>query len=117
MKRIKKIRIVLFLIVALFVISNNIGVVFGINLDNITDKLSGGTANEIKAIGTLIYSIINDVAIVVSVAVIAFLGVKYMVGSVEERAEYKKSMLPYLIGAVFVFGATTITNIVIKMIG
>ena len=44
------------------------------------------------------------------------LGVKYMLGSVEEKAEYKKSLFPYMIGAVFVFGASTIAGIVYSMV-
>lgn len=38
-----------------------------------------------------------------------------MLGSIEEKAQYKKTLLPYLIGAIFVFGATTIPGIVYKM--
>ena len=35
-----------------------------------------------------------------------------MVGSVEEKAEYKESMKPYLIGAVLVFTGTLIPQII-----
>ena len=35
-----------------------------------------------------------------------------MMGSAEEKAEYKKSMLPYLIGALILFAASTIANVV-----
>ena len=37
------------------------------------------------------------------------LGIKYMLGSVEEKASYKKSMMPYLIGSVLIFGAVNVT--------
>lgn len=39
------------------------------------------------------------------------LGIKYMMGSIEERASYKKSMLPYFIGAILLFGAVNITAV------
>ena len=39
-----------------------------------------------------------------------------MLGSLEERAQYKKSLLPYFIGAIFVFGATTIPTIIYNMV-
>jgi len=38
------------------------------------------------------------------------LGIKYMMGSAEEKAEYKKTMIPYIIGAILLFAATTIAN-------
>ena len=33
-----------------------------------------------------------------------------MMGSAEEKAEYKKTMLPYLIGAVIVFAASILVK-------
>ena len=35
-----------------------------------------------------------------------------MMGSVEEKATYKKTLLPFIIGAAFIFAASTIANIV-----
>lgn len=48
----------------------------------------------------------------VAVIMIVVLGIKYMVGSAEEKAEYKKTMVPYVVGAVCIFGASTIANAV-----
>ncbi|MEI3401230.1 MAG: hypothetical protein V8R51_02250 [Clostridia bacterium] len=45
----------------------------------------------------------QTVGIVLSVVILIILGIKYMMGSAEEKAEYKKTMIPYLIGAVSVF--------------
>ena len=38
-----------------------------------------------------------------------------MIGSVEEKAEYKKTMTTYLIGAILVFSVTTIPNILYQI--
>ena len=86
-----------------------------INFGNIKDNDSsvGGTGTQLAKIGSIIYSVVTNIGVVVSVVVIAFLGIKYMMGSAEERAEYKKSMMPYLIGAILVFGASGITQLVI----
>lgn len=75
-----------------------------------------GNANvsddKIGDIGNKIVSIIKNIAIVVSVAVILILGIKYMMGSAEEKADYKKTMIPYFIGAIMVFaGANIVTAI------
>ena len=37
-----------------------------------------------------------------------------MLGSVEERADYKKTMIPYLIGAFMVFTVSLIPQIIFK---
>ena len=42
-------------------------------------------------------------------------GIKYMMGSAEEKAEYKKVMLPYIIGAVLIFAGVNIASAIYKM--
>ena len=54
---------------------------------------------------------INVIGIVISVVVVTIIGIKYMLGSVEEKAEYKKTMIGYLIGALLLFSTTTVANI------
>ena len=43
------------------------------------------------------------------------IGIKYMMGSAEEKAEYKKTMLPYLIGAIILFAAVNIASYVVSI--
>ena len=38
-----------------------------------------------------------------------------MIGSAQEKAEYKKTMIPYVIGAILVFGASTVATIVMNV--
>lgn len=57
---------------------------------------------------------ISGIGIAVSVITLVVLGIKYMVGSVEEKAEYKKSMIPYIVGAFFVFGISTVVTIIMQ---
>ena len=76
-----------------------------------------GSGNKVSTaeLTSWVDTIINIVSIVGSgVAIIALiiLGVKYMMGSVEEKAEYKKTMLPYVIGAVFVFAASALVGVI-----
>ncbi|MCI8444522.1 MAG: hypothetical protein HFJ37_05135 [Clostridia bacterium] len=75
---------------------------------------SGATANtdKIDTLGQNIISIVSTVGSIVSVVVLIVLGVKYMMGSAEEKAEYKKTLLPYIIGAALVFAASTIASVV-----
>lgn len=81
-------------------------------------KLDGEPKNvgEVKPILASVLEVTAIIASAISVITIIALGIKYMVGSTEERAEYKRTLLPYLIGAIFVFGATTVASVVYNMI-
>lgn len=61
-------------------------------------------------VGNKIIGIIKVVGIVISVATLMILGIKYMMGSAEEKAEYKKTFIPYIVGAVLLFGASAFAN-------
>ena len=39
-----------------------------------------------------------------------------MMGSLEEKAEYKKTMIPYLVGAIIVIAAPTLAKGIFSMI-
>ena len=62
--------------------------------------------------GNVLITVITTIGVVASVVILIILGIKYMLGSIEEKAQYKKSMMPYLIGSVVVFSASTIANII-----
>lgn len=89
----------------------------GVTIDGITQ--SGKTeANADKAmqdLGGTIIKYVTNAAIVIAVVMIAVLGIKYMMGSAEEKSEYKKSLIPLLIGAILVFGAATIAKIIVGL--
>ena len=73
-------------------------------------------ATKLQNVGNTIIGAIRTVGTIISVAVFAVLGIKYMTGSVEERAEYKKTMMPYLIGAFLLFGITTFLGTIINLV-
>ncbi len=70
------------------------------------------TTTKINEVGNKIITIISTIGSVASVIVLIVLGIKYMMGSAEEKAEYKKTMLPYIIGAVLIFAASTLAGVV-----
>ncbi len=75
-----------------------------------TVKADTAATKKVDDMGSKIIGIVTTVASFASVGILVVLGIKYMMGSTEEKAEYKKTLLPYVIGAVFVFGASTIAN-------
>jgi len=76
------------------------------NLVNTSD-----TAN-IQNLGGRIIGIVRVVGTIAAVAMLIVLGIKYMMGSAEERAEYKKTLFPYFIGAILIFAATNLADII-----
>lgn len=76
----------------------------------------GVTINEpddksaITALGGIIIGFIQWVGSAISVIIIAVTGIKYLVASVEQKAEYKKTATYYLIGSLLLFGASNILS-------
>lgn len=106
----KYIKIIIFTILITICIGN---LVYAYTPTFLPDELTGGgNKGEIEKVGNGVLSIISPIGSGISIIAIIILGIKYMFGSVEEKAEYKKTLLPYFIGAIFVFGATTISGIV-----
>ena len=60
--------------------------------------------------------IVQVVGVVIAVIIILVIGIKYMIGSAEEKAEYKKTMIPYLVGAILIFAGATIVNVVYNLV-
>ena len=79
---------------------------------------TGATVNTtgMQDIGQNVFAVIRTFGILISVITLIVLGIKYMIGSAEEKAEYKKTLLPYIIGAAFVFGASALTGVLYNVI-
>ena len=90
----------------------------GIDAANLANQLKGNTSaaqGGVMNIGNQIIGIITTVGVVVAVVILLVLGIKYMMGSASEKAEYKKTMIPYLVGAILIFGASAITKVVVGL--
>ena len=72
-----------------------------------------GTA--IQNIGGNVVTIVQVVGIVIAIVILLVIGIKYMIGSAEEKAEYKKTMIPYIVGAVLIFAGTSIVRVIYSM--
>lgn len=116
MKKTNKLIVVLsiiFCILAIGVMS------YATSAGDVLSGLTGEGANVntegITNLGNSIVAVVRIVGIVVAVVILLVLGIKYMMGSAEEKAEYKKSMIPYIVGAVLIFASTTIVGVVYDM--
>lgn len=84
-------------------------------IDKIAEGKPGTNVDKVVGLGQTIVTVMQTIGIVVAIVVLLVLGIKYMIGSAEEKAEYKKTMLPYVVGAVLIFASTTIVNVVYQL--
>lgn len=104
-KRYKVLIILLILVVATFAVSK-VTLAWGIN------DIDVEGSSEFDGVGNSIIKVLSTMGAIISVVMLIVLGIKYMLGSLEERAEYKKTMMPYVIGALLVFAASIIAQII-----
>lgn len=75
-----------------------------------------GDAGPITEKANKVIGALTTVGVVVSAITIMVLGIKYVMGSVAEKADYKKSMAPYLVGAVFLLSTSVIVQVVASLV-
>ncbi len=89
---------------------SNAAITGAVDPSNITGTTDNTNTDSIVNLGNKAVTIISAIGSVVAVIVLIVLGLKYMMGSTEEKAEYKKTLMPYVIGAVFIFAASVIAG-------
>lgn len=116
----KTVRIISTILLTIMLVTSIAGVVFAApDIDNTIGDIDGakaGDTTKVTNIGGKIINIIQVVGIVVAIAVVLIIGIKYMTGSVEQKAEYKKVMIPYIIGAVLLVAGTSIVKVIFNTI-
>lgn len=80
--------------------------------DALTDADAGIVTDKIGVVlGT-----IRNISVVVSVIALMIIGLKYIFGSVEEKANYKATLVPYVIGFVLAIAGTTLVDFIYNMV-
>lgn len=80
------------------------------------DDLTKDDYEEAFNMASTIVGALTTIGVVVAIVGIIVLGLKYMMGSVEEKASYKKTMVPYLIGCILIFSISTIVSIIYNLV-
>lgn len=79
-------------------------------------KLPSGTASgKISSVTGNIWSTVIVVIQVLAVAAVVFAGLRYMFASADQKADIKKQLIILVLGAVLVFGASTVLGIISKV--
>ena len=112
-------------VVIMIMIFTLLSVVYEVKADfnpgNIINKV-GTEANTVNVDTTSLNSkagkilaYIRNIAVIAGVIIITILGVKYMTGSLEEKAEYKKSFIPLIVGIIVIMAATAIATTIFSI--
>lgn len=72
----------------------------------------GKPATTISTTAGKILYIVRIIGMAVAVIMLTILGIKYVAASPNEKAEYKKGMTIYVVGAVLLFGASFLLGVV-----
>ncbi len=105
-------KIFLSIIIFLTVLLIGTSIVYADIVDPNQYKPGDPSKDEVQPIldwGGKISGFILVIGNIVSVGALIVIGIRYMYGSIEEKAEYKERLMPYFIGACILFGITNIT--------
>ena len=106
----KSIKILLVLMMSIMMVMT-VTPVFASN--QITPVPPTNTGNILQLAGKIL-GFLQWIALIGGTIIIAILGIKYMMGSLEEKAQYQKSFIPLIVGIVVVMGAVTIANLIVN---
>ena len=92
---------------------------YGIDISGIGDlddygKVTTSSSVFEDKVGTIL-AVVQVIGSLFAVISWIAMGIKYMLGSIEEKAQYKKTLLPYFIGSILVFGISNILNVVYQL--
>ena len=121
MKKLTKILTVVLLVAMIIVAVSN--VFAAVDPANIINQIEGAETNANVETGSIavmagtVIAYLRNAAVIIGVIIIIILGIKYMTGSVEEKAGYQKSFVPLIVGIVVVVAATSIASFLFGLLG
>ena len=133
-----KVFLILLLVFVIFAIASNINIVQAVQPQGTTTNssdtslsgvISGGDSfiqagkngsaqidkGSLQNASSSIYNILLICGVIIAVLIGSIMGIKFMIGSVEEKAEIKAALVPFAIGCIVVFGAFGIWKIVVTI--
>lgn len=88
-------------------------------IDNMSDLATDpGVDSDNKLVKgvNVVYTIIRVAGTGIALLMVIMLGIKYMITSVEEKAEIKKQAVPIVVGSALIFATSNILGIIAKMV-
>lgn len=86
-------------------------------IESVNQNAKGDSSDVsgIKGVASRVVKAIRNIAAIIAVVIISILGIKYMIGSTQERADYKKSFIPLIVGIIVVVAAAQIATMIFSV--
>lgn len=112
-KIIKTICFVIPVVLVLLVVSNNVFAFNQMNVDTIDGALANATPSASAQSSILkVWGTVLLILQILSVAAIVIAGIRYMFASADGKADIKKQTIGLMVGAVLVFGASSVIGLI-----
>lgn len=119
-------KIIVFIVLFTIIMLTGCQVKAALGLDNIIKQgkefMNNGSPNKVINEGTVkstsdnIYGILLTIGIIVAIIAGIIIGMQFVTGSVEAKAQIKEKLIPYVIGCVVIFGAFGIWKLVVDLL-
>ena len=86
--------------------------------EDFLDKAGSSSAvdeGKLQSTSNLIYRILFVFGMAIAVVISAVLGIKFMIGSTEEKAQIKEALIPFVLGCIVVFGAFGLWKLIVTV--
>lgn len=112
-----KINRIFFILIITFLLVNIFNEVLAFNpSDYEPSNESSSDVSVLTDKAGVILGAIRNISAIVSVIALMIIGVKYIIGSAEEKANYKATMIPYIIGCLMAVAGTTLVSFIYNAI-
>lgn len=107
-------KVISFAIILICIIAIIPSLVFAgdINTADFSGIYSKAGTSKVTTAGGSILAVVQAIGISCGVIFLIILGIKYMTSSTDEKATIKEKLIPYVIGAVIMFGGSAILGII-----
>lgn len=100
---------IIFLFCSKFVLADDINT-------GVYNQIYNGGSQSLKNAGELILGLVQAIGTSVAVIMIVIIAIKYFISAPDQKADVKSKLIPYVIGAVLLFGASNILGIVVRAV-
>lgn len=112
-KALKIVAMVLVICTLVFAISQPVAL--AADVENLSLNVSPEVTPGMQNIGNTVSSYLMGAAIIITLIVLIYTGMKFIIGSANEKAEYKKSLIPIVVGCLIITAATVIVKILFSV--
>ena len=109
----KSLIILVTLVLAVLVLSTSVLATGGdlLNPGNVSGTRSN-ISDKAAAIGNMVLGIMQVAGVAIAVIMLVWLAIKYIMAAPSEKAEIKKGMFIYIVGAILLFGASGVVTLI-----